>query len=555
MGVDERISCRKECFMLRIGQCKIEVGHSAGALEKKIRKMLCLREGEELSYTIFRRSLDARKKPQLYYVYTIDCLVNDEKAVLKRASRNGVTLTEQKKYTFVPYGHERLQHRPVIVGTGPAGLFCGYFLALHGYRPIVLERGKDIDSRKQDVSRFWETGRFDPSSNVQFGEGGAGTFSDGKLNTLIKDKDGRGREVLRVFRDAGAPDDILIDAKPHVGTDILCKVVKNMRNEIIQHGGEVMFDTKMSDVMLQDGHLAGIHVIKGSDQTTQDILCECAVLAIGHSARDTFSMLETHGFPMQAKDFAVGFRVEHAQELIDLSQYGRARGTTLPAASYKLTFHASNGRNVYSFCMCPGGYVVNASSEEGRLAINGMSYSGRDGSHANSAIIMSVTCADYPDGSPLAGVAFQRDLERKAFRAGAGKVPVMTLGDFRKRCNGMSLETLREDVAPCIKGQYRFSDITGILPRELNEAFLEGMDHFDRLIPGFHDDTVLIEAVESRTSSPVRILRDGHTFESKIGGIYPCGEGAGYAGGIMSAAIDGMRTAEAIAQKYAPFEE
>ncbi len=541
--------------MLRIGQCKIEVGHSEGALTKKIRKTLCLKEGDALSYTIFRRSLDARKKPLLYYVYTIDCNVPNEAAVLKRSAKNGVTFSDQKPYAFVPYGSEHLRNRPVIVGAGPAGLFCAYYLAKNGYRPILLERGKDVDSRKQDVEKFWETGRLDPSSNVQFGEGGAGTFSDGKLNTLIKDKNGRGREVLCVFRDAGAPDDIMIDAKPHVGTDILCKVVKNIRDEIIRNGGEVLFDSRLTDVTVENDHLAGLIVEAGSDQKMQSMPCECAVLAIGHSARDTFSMLDKRGFTMQAKDFAVGFRVEHPQDVIDLSQYGRSRGDSLPAAAYKVTYHAANGRNVYSFCMCPGGYVVNASSEEGRLAVNGMSYSGRSGTHANSAIIMSVSFLDYPDATPLAGVAFQRDLEEKAYRVGGGSVPVMTLGDFKNAISGNMPADISDKPTPCIKGQYSFCDITGILPKELNEAFIEGMAYFDRLIPGFNDDAVLVEAVESRTSSPVRIVRDGTTLESMIGGVYPCGEGAGYAGGIMSAAIDGMRIAEAIASKYAPFED
>ncbi|MCR4704803.1 MAG: NAD(P)-binding protein [Lachnospiraceae bacterium] len=541
--------------MLRIAQCKLEVGHSEDALTQKIRKMLCLKANDHLSYSVFRRSLDARKKPSLFYVYTINCEVDHEETVLKRASKNGVIRLNEQVYKFPHPGKMRLSHRPIIVGTGPAGLFCGYFLAKNGYRPILLERGKDVDSRMKDVEHFWATGRLDPSSNVQFGEGGAGTFSDGKLNTLVKDKDGRGREVLRVFQEAGAPGDILVDAKPHVGTDILCKVVKTMREEIIRCGGEVLFESQLVDISIKDGALSEIVVSKRTSEQNVVIPCNCLVLAIGHSARDTFSMLDAHGFPMQAKDFAVGFRVEHPQETIDLAQYGQKRGDLLPAAAYKVTFQASNGRSVYSFCMCPGGYVVNASSEPGRLAVNGMSYSGRDGVHANSAIIMSVTRADYPDDSPLAGVSFQRELEEKAYHAGGGKVPVMTLSSFKAHFHGNAFPIDENVPSPCIKGQYCFSDITKILPDTLNEAFLEGMEHFNKLIPGFSEEHVLIEAVESRTSSPVRIMRDGMTLESEMRGIYPCGEGAGYAGGIMSAAMDGMRVAEAIAAKYAPFED
>ncbi|MDE6518277.1 MAG: FAD-dependent oxidoreductase, partial [Acetatifactor sp.] len=454
-------------------------------------------------------------------------------------------------------------------------------LALHGYKPIVLERGWDVDRRTLDVQSFWDNGILQPQSNVQFGEGGAGTFSDGKLNTLVKDKYGRNREVLRTFVAHGAPERILYDARPHMGTDVLTRVVKSMRQEILAHGGQVFFGTMLEGLELEENsrRIKAVHISGGGY-----IPCGQLVLAIGHSARDTFQMLYEAGLPMEAKPFAVGMRIEHPQSMINQAQYGVADpgsqgsamepglGPTLEPglgpASYKVTAQASNGRGVYSFCMCPGGYVVNASSEPGRLAVNGMSYSGRDSSNANSAIIVSVTPEDYGGRHPLSGVEFQRRLEERAWQLGQGAVPVQRYGLY-KECveqgcsqeelaakQGLSVSQLLQDdreqpLHPCIKGKWRESDLSGLLPEELNRAFVEGMEQFGRQIPGFDRPDAILSGVESRTSSPVRILRD-EELQSRIQGIYPCGEGAGYAGGITSAAMDGIKVAEAIATVYKP---
>lgn len=373
--------------MLRINQVRIKTDHTQKELQKKVADMLRVPVGEIRSLAIVRQSIDARKKPEIYYSYTVDVEVPGEEKILRKLKgRLQIARADIVKYRFPGSGTEKTEHPPVIVGMGPAGLFCGYYLALHGYRPILLERGKCVEERQKDVESFWETGILDPASNVQFGEGGAGTFSDGKLNTLVKDKDGRYREVLETFVRFGAKESICYEAKPHIGTDALCRIVRNIRQEILALGGRVRFESQVTEVHIQDGRVTGV-VING-----EEILpCEQLVLAIGHSARDTFQMLYEKQIPMEAKAFAVGLRVQHPQAMINESQYGKAETGELGAAPYKVAAKASNGRGVYSFCMCPGGYVVNASSEPGRTAVNGMSYSGRDGSNANSAIIVSGT--------------------------------------------------------------------------------------------------------------------------------------------------------------------
>lgn len=558
--------------MIRIQQLKLPVGHTQKELEQKIRRELHLKPEEMFFYEIRKRSVDARKKPELFFSYVIDCKAAREEQIYKRMDHKKVVLTQEAPYRFPESGTVPMEHRPVIVGTGPAGLFCGLLLAGHGYEPILLERGADVDTRMKDVNAFWQTGRLDPQSNVQFGEGGAGTFSDGKLNTLVKDKDGRNREVLRLFAAAGADPSILYESKPHIGTDVLVKVVKNIRMEIERLGGSVRFGAEVTGYRAENGRLTGL-VINGSEF----LACDTAVFAIGHSARNTFTMLYESGIRMESKEFAAGFRVEHRQKDVNLSQYGRENPAPLQAASYKVTAQAANGRGVYSFCMCPGGYVVNASSEPERLAVNGMSYSGRSGENANSAVIVSVRKSDFASDHPLAGIAFQRTLEEAAYKAGGGKIPVQRLGDLRRafaerfgsvgetRTEVKLPEAARRAAAfaadgertpgaepkPCMKGAWQSADLSGILPKEMTEAFLDGMEQFSHMIKGFNDEGVLVSAVESRTSSPVRILRD-ETFQSNIKGVYPCGEGAGYAGGITSAAMDGMRVAEAVAAEYAP---
>ena len=482
--------------MLRINQLKLPVSHTPDQLREKLLQNLRIREKELKQYTVRKRSLDARKKPELYYVYTIDFTATDEERLLKRL-RGKVQRVKEIPYAAPAHGSEKMTNRPVVVGCGPAGLFCAFLLASEGYRPLIVERGAPVRERKEDVERFWEQGCLDPESNVQFGEGGAGTFSDGKLNTLVKDSCGRNRFVLETFVRFGAPEDILWEQKPHIGTDILMDVVEKMRESIIRAGGEFRFHTKVADVIPE----AGCLVLDNGERIRTD----AAVFAPGHSARDTFQMLNERGVDMEAKSFAVGVRVEHPQSLIDGNAYGRTDRGALPAAAYKLTEKLENGRGVYTFCMCPGGYVVNASSEPGMLAVNGMSYHGRAGENANSAVIVTVSG------------------DRVSDHFGA--------------------------VRPNMKGAYSFGNVRRIFPGELAASIQEGISRMDRKIRGFAGDDVLLSGVESRTSSPVRIPRD-EAFVSSVPWIYPCGEGAGYAGGITSAAMDGLKVAEALIRRF-----
>lgn len=533
--------------MLRINQLKLRPGHTREELEEKILKTLHIKSDALLDYQIQKQSIDARKKPDIFFTYTVDVKINKENSVLRRL-KNQVQKVTPNPYRPPAPGQETLNHRPVIIGSGPAGLFCAYLLALAGYRPLLLERGGSVDERLLDVEEFWGNGRLNLSSNVQFGEGGAGTFSDGKLNTLVKDAKGRNRFVLETFVKFGAPESILYEQKPHIGTDILINVVRSMRQKIEDLGGEIRFHSQMTDIFLvketagTQSRVKGIQ-INGEESLDTDLL----VLAIGHSARDTFRMLYEKKISMQAKSFAVGVRIEHPQSMINECQYGQADPEYLPTASYKLTAQLENGRGAYTFCMCPGGYVVNASSEEGRLAVNGMSYHGRDGVNANSAVIVTVTPEDYGSEHPLAGVEFQRRLEERAYEAGQGKVPVQCFKDF---CADQVSGHFGE-IVPQIKGEYTFANVRRIFPEVLGDSLEEGIRLMDHKIHGFAREDAVLSGVESRTSSPVRIERD-EDFESNLGGIYPCGEGAGYAGGITSAAMDGMKTAEAVMKKYAP---
>ena len=549
------IGCKiivKDQKMLRVNQIKIKTDHSFEQLKRKTAEYLHI-PTEELQYIkIQRQSIDARRKPDVFYCYSVDVCVKDEKKVLKRfhGKENQVSCIQPVVYTFPKPGDRLLKHPIVIVGMGPTGLFCAYYLTMHGYPVVLLERGRAVEQRQKDVENFWKTGKLDPSSNVQFGEGGAGTFSDGKLNTLVKDKDGRNREVLETFVKFGAKEAICYEAKPHTGTDMLIQAIRNMRNEIVRNGGVVRFESQLTDIEVKNGQICGV-IVNGGER----IACEQVVLAIGHSARDTFTMLYEKGIPMEAKALAVGFRVEHPQSMINKNQYGTGNPGKIGAAPYKVTARAQNGRGVYSFCMCPGGYVVNASSEEGFLAVNGMSYSARDGVNANSAVIVSVTPEDYPSGHPLGGVEFQRNLERKAFELGNGKIPVQRYGAFKARVRGeiteaeSSCDTEPAKLQPASKGEHCWTDLTAVLPVECNKAFVDGMEEFGRQIAGFDRPDAILSGVESRTSSPVRILRD-EKLQSEIKGLYPCGEGAGYAGGITSAAMDGLRVAEMIAKEY-----
>ena len=552
--------------MIQINQLNVNLEHSLEDVKRKAAKLAGCSIGELLDFRIVKKSIDARKKPDIYISYSVRFRLNDEKKVLKKKDAR-IQSCEEKKYVFPVSGENSLNQRPVIVGMGPAGLFCGYYLAKYGYKPILLERGRDVDSRTKDVTTFWEGGALNPNSNVQFGEGGAGTFSDGKLNTLIKDKDGRNKEVLKTFVECGAPEEILYDAKPHIGTDILCNVVKTMRERMISWGAEVRFEHQVVDLVINENELTGLVINKPEMKTEQElqqdsplqlqkeiIPASTVILAIGHSARDTFDMLYEKHIPMEAKAFAVGFRVQHPQSMVNFEQYGMEEPETLPAAPYKVTARTTSGRGVYSFCMCPGGYVVNASSEEGKLAVNGMSYSDRGGKNANSAIIVNVTPEDYGADHPLAGIAFQRRMEEKAYQAGKGNIPCQYYGDFKADVLGTEAETFDKQVTPQMRGQYCFADLTEIIPGELNGAFVEGMEHFGKVMKGFNRPDAILAGVESRTSSPVRIMRD-EQLQSVVRGLYPCGEGAGYAGGITSAAMDGLRVAEQIASFYKPLDE
>ena len=529
--------------MIRINQLKMPLGHDRAGLLEKAARVLRVPSEEIEKLTIVKQSVDARKKPDIWYSYVVDIgirqagLQKEEKLVRRLKDRN-VAVYKEAPYRLPEPGTERMAGRPVIIGTGPAGLFCGLMLARKGYMPILLERGEDVDARTDRVARFWETGQLDPSSNVQFGEGGAGTFSDGKLNTLVKDTFGRNREVLRILTEFGGDPSILYVNKPHIGTDVLSRIVKSIRTEIEKLGGQVLFQSQVTDFVTEgepgESRRIKALVVNGS----QVLEAETVVLAIGHSARDTFETLLARGIPMEPKAFAVGLRVQHPQTLINESQYGMKECGELGPASYKLTWKASDERGVYSFCMCPGGYVVNASSEPGRLAVNGMSYHDRAGENANSAIIVTVTPEDFcgmeteagtdqgceAPGDAMAGIRFQRRLEETAFCLGKGNIPVQLYGDFKE---GRVSEGFG-GVNPAFRGGYAFANLRELFPEPLSRAFMEGMEGFGTMIRGFDRPDAILAGIESRTSSPVRIPRD-QGMESPVKGIFPCGEGAGYA--------------------------
>ena len=551
-------------------------------LKKAFCEALQLTPGELVSWHITKRSLDARRKGQVYYLYSVAVETADDAKILKRSLvrrgkdhlsgsgsrirtagpgpsrlRGGIMAepAREQVYHFPEPGSEEMRSRPVIVGSGPAGLFAAWMLAKHGYRPVVLEMGDPASERLKKIESYWETGVLDPDSNVQFGEGGAGTFSDGKLNTGVHDAAGRNYEVLRIFAAAGAPENILYDARPHVGTDVLIHVVQEMRRQICEAGGEVRFRTKVTDILIENAALsprvAGIRTEDGTVIETGQV-----ILAIGHSSRQTFRMLAEKPLIMEPKAFAVGVRIEHPQEMINRQQYGNQASQISEPASYRLAVQLPSGRRVYTFCMCPGGYVVNASSEPGYLAVNGMSYHARDSRHANSAVIVSVTPEDFAPyakaGIPevLNGMLFQYELEKCAFMAGNGAAPVQRFEDFRNHTPGTGSAGA---LVPCHKGKWQYADVRSVFPFVIGDSLEEGILAFDRKIPGFAMPDALLTGVESRTSSPVRIVRDPHTLESPVAGLYPCGEGAGYAGGITSAAMDGLKAAEMIGSRYRPF--
>ena len=524
--------------MIKIKNLKLPVGYTQEDIRSAVCKNLRLSDNNIQSVRIHKISIDARKKDNVYYNATVTAKlsVNEDKILSKFSN------TEK----FTPYRYEftatrKPENRPVVIGSGPAGLFAALILAKNGACPIVVERGKDVDSRTEDVENFFKNAQINTDSNIQFGEGGAGTFSDGKLNTGTSDS--RGTYVLQTFVEFGAQDDILINAKPHIGTDVLKKVIKNIRNEIISLGGEFMFETKVTDILINNGLLKGISITKNG--TKEIIDTDVAVLAIGHSARDTFEMLLAKGFVLQQKPFSMGVRVEHKAEDINRSQYGKF-APKLPTADYKLNTKDSDGRGVYTFCMCPGGHVVNASSEEGMLCTNGMSYSKRNGENSNAAVLVSIYPEDFKSTSPLAGIEMQRELEKKAFELG-GKdycAPIETVGSFLGLGNNKI-----GSVEPTIKPGYTLAKLDTLFPHFINQGLREGLIAFSRRLKAFESHDAILTAAETRSSSPVRIVRNEKLEAINVQGLYPCGEGAGYAGGIVSAAVDGIKCAEMILTK------
>ena len=525
--------------MIRIRQVKVPIiDDNDMCIKKKISNKLNIDNSFINNYKIIKKSIDARDKSNIFYVYELDVLVSDEDKIIRRNKSSDIFISPIEEYKFEVTGINKLDNRIVIVGAGPCGLFCGYLLAEAGYKPLIIEQGERVEDRVKTIEEFFNTNKLNPLSNIQFGEGGAGTFSDGKLNTLVKDKLFRGKKVFEIFIENGAPEEIMYLSKPHIGTDILRKVIVNMRNKIISMGGEFRYNTKLTDINIESNSVKSIVVNDG-----EVIDCSVLVLAIGHSSRDTFYMLKDKGLSMKAKNFAVGVRIEHPQDMISKSQYGESY-KLLPPASYKLVQQTSNGRGVYSFCMCPGGFVVNASSEENRLVVNGMSNYDHSEVNANSAIVVTVTKEDF-GSDPMSGIEFQRKLEENAYRIGNGNIPVQLFGDYRDNV----ISTRLGDVTPNVKGKYSFANLNEIFPEFINESLKEAIPCFDKKIKGFGRDDAILLGVESRTSSPVIIERDDD-FLSNILGIYPCGEGAGYAGGITTAAIDGVKVAEKIADKY-----
>jgi len=527
--------------MLRLTEIKLPLGHHADDLHAAILKRLNISADELLGYTVYRRGFDARKPSAISLIYTLDVEVKNEAALLKKFKDTPhIAPSPDTSYHFVAHAPDKLTDRPVVIGTGPCGLFAGLLLAQMGFRPIILERGKAVRERTKDTFGLWRQSKLDPESNVQFGEGGAGTFSDGKLHSQIKDPKHYGRKVLTEFVKAGAPPEIMYVSKPHIGTFKLVGMVEEMRATIESLGGDIRFTSRVDDILIDNHQVKGVKLSSG-----EQIAASHVVLAIGHSARDTFEMLHKRGVYLEAKPFSIGFRIEHPQSLIDRSRFGiNAGNPLLGAADYKLVHHCSNGRSVYSFCMCPGGTVVAATSEPGRVVTNGMSQYSRNERNANSGIVVGITPADYP-GDALAGIEFQRRWESRAYELGGGNynAPAQLVGDFLAGRPSTSLGSVVPSYTPGVT----LTDLSSALPDYVIAAIREALPAFEKQIKGYAMNDAVLTGVETRTSTPVRIKRKEDYQSINTVGLYPAGEGAGYAGGILSAAVDGIEVAEAVA--------
>ena len=518
--------------MIRVKNIKVLLDEE---LKEKIFKKTGLKKDDIKEIKIIKKSLDARRENNIHYVYEVDLKLADENKI---KFTDDIIKSPDEEFKFKITGNKIMNKRPVIVGSGPAGLFCAYILAENNYKPIIIERGEEVDKRIKSVNRFWKENVLNENSNVQFGEGGAGTFSDGKLNTLIKDKEFIGKKVFEIFVENGANEEIMYEKNPHIGTDKLVNIIKNIRNKIINMGGEFRFNSQLTDININNNKIDSIII-----NDSEIIKTETLILAIGHSARDTFKMLYNNGLIMTQKPFAVGIRIQHPQEFINKSQYKKYY-KELPNANYKLTYQSKSNRGVYSFCMCPGGYVVNSSSEKNHLVINGMSYHKRDSLNANSALVVSVSAKDFEDDL-WGGLNFQKELEKKAYDYANGLIPIQLLKDFYLDKKTTELKSVK----PIFKGNYSFANINDILPKFICDDLKKAINYFDKKIKGFKMDDAIISAVESRTSSPIRIIRDKNLM-SNIKGIYPVGEGAGYAGGITTSSIDGIKAAISISKIY-----
>ena len=550
--------------MIKITSIKMPPGYKKEALENKILKLLRIKKVK--SWKILKQSLDCRKHNEIHYEIAAGVFVDNEEQIVRKLNNKNIMLTNEGKYVFPHILSTDVREfldinqslRPVIIGSGPAGYHAAVKLAQAGFKPIVLERGEAVENRNRSIEEFWNSGDVDENSNVCFGEGGAGTFSDGKLNTGNKDKGGYFKEVLETFVKYGADESILYMAKPHLGTDNLKLILVNMREDIIRLGGDIRFGELLTDIdKSKENGFYKLSVKKLLTDEVYELITPAVILAIGHSARDTYEMLYDKGFVMEQKPFAMGVRVEHKADTINKAMYGEdyksLYGASLPTADYKLIHHTESGRSVFSFCMCPGGYVVNSSTEKESICINGMSYSGRNGQNSNSAIVVNIEPADYKDTPVagnrrvLAGCEFQRKLERKAFITGKGSIPVQLYKDFADHKCSDSIGSIK----PEIKGAYNLADLGNVLPEYVYEAILDAMPAFGKRIKGYDDPDTVMSAIEARTSSPIRINRNKEFMSEGFQGIFPAGEGAGYAGGITSAAADGIKCAEALSEYLA----